>query len=121
MTNTSTSHDLNLDHAQAELREIISRYQGADSALDMGSLGRIQTHIANIDAAVRASTIDHANAAKRLNDFGVTITRMSKRLATPDPDLTARMARLSEVLSAAGAQLARSVEAPKTEDQQQPA
>lgn len=113
MTHTSQTLDLQLDHAKVELHEIVLQNQGTGGTLDAGSLGRILAHIDNIDRSVSASTQDHANAAKRLNDFAVAIARMAKRAATPNPDLTARMARLSEMLQNAGAQLARSLEAPK--------
>jgi hypothetical protein len=113
MTDTSPLYELRLDHAQAELQEIFRQNQGTDSTLDVGSLGRIHAHIVNIDRSVRASTRDCANASKRLNDFATTIARMAKRVATPNADLTARLARLSEILQTAGAQLARYVEPPK--------
>jgi hypothetical protein len=113
--------DLQLDHAQQELQEILTLNQGADSPLDAGSLGRIQTHIVNIDQSVRTSTLDYANAAKRLNDFAMTLTRMATRITVPDADLTARLARLSQILQAAGARLAGAVEASKTAPAGQPA
>lgn len=113
MNETSQTLELQLDRAQAELHEIVRRSQGAASDFDTGSLGRILAHIANIERSVSASTQDHANAAKRLNDFASTIARMATRITTPNADLAARMARLSEILQNAGAQLARSVEAPK--------
>ena len=65
-------------------------------------------HIANIDSSVRASTRDHLNATKRLNDFAFTLIRIAKNSEPPNEVLTIGMAQVADALRAASDELARS-------------
>ena len=73
----------------------------------------MRAHIININHSVLASTQDHVNAAKRLNDFARTLARSSSHFEAQDGDLAARMAALSRTLQAAGEELANADAVPK--------
>ena len=64
-------------------------------------------HITNINDSVLASTRDHLNATKRLNDFAFTLIRIAKNAEVPSEALTASMARVAKHLHAASDELAR--------------
>jgi hypothetical protein len=53
-----------------------------------------------------ASTRDYANAAKRLNDFAATLSRIARKTALPDDILTNRMRQIAEGLRGASNELA---------------
>lgn len=63
-------------------------------------------HMTNINQAVLASTRDHVNASKRLNDFALTLNRIARHFEPQDAQLAVRMNDVAETLRAAGKELA---------------
>jgi hypothetical protein len=97
-----------LDSAISQLRNICDDRELLKSSADAGSLGRMLVHITNINTSVLASTQDHVNASKRLNDFAGTLARMAKNATTPNDELNARMTSIASSLRAASEDLSRS-------------
>jgi hypothetical protein len=97
-----------LESAIVELQAIADDRELFKSSIDAGSLRRMLVHLTNINRSVLASTQDHVNASKRLNDFAFTLTRMAKNAELPNDVLTARMALVATALRAASDELARS-------------
>src|SRR5690349_14780600 len=93
-----------LEHAEALLREVL-RQDVTEVRGDAASLDRILVHIVNINQAVSLSEENHANAAKRLQDFAVTSTRMSQR----NPAAAAELIQLADVLRAAGSGISAAI------------
>jgi hypothetical protein len=89
-----------LEQVEALLRELMTRDFEHDPA-NSGSLGRMLVHIVNIHRSVSLPADDHSNAAKRLGDFALTMDRLKAR----KPESAIRLARVAEVLRAAGAGL----------------
>lgn len=102
-----------LEYAESHLREICERRDQYETPIDTGSLGRMIVHIGNINRSVSLSSEDHANAAKRLKDFALTLARIGKRQPPPCEDLATRINDLVETLTAAGTELASSAATPK--------
>jgi hypothetical protein len=97
-----------LDSAIEELRTIPDDRELIKSSIDAGTLRRMLVHLSNINVSVLASTQDHVNASKRLNDFALTLTRMAKNSELPNDVLTSRMTLAATALRAASDELARS-------------
>lgn len=74
--------------------------------MDAGSVERIAIHITNINASITASTVDHANASKRLNDFAAALSRIARNSALPNEELTSRMGEIAASLRDVSAELA---------------
>jgi hypothetical protein len=64
-------------------------------------------HITNINLSVLASTLDHVNAAKRLNDFALTLARIARNSVPPSQLLTSRMTSVANNLRAVSDELTR--------------
>jgi len=97
-----------LDTAIEELRTIPDDRELLKSSIDAGSLRRMLVHLSNINVSVLASTQDHVNASKRLNDFALTLARIAKNSELPNEVLTRRMTLVATALRAASVELARS-------------
>lgn len=95
-----------LDSAIVELRDISHDHELLKSTTDAGSLRRMLVHLSNINLSVLASTRDHVNASKRLNDFAFTLGRMAKNAELPNEALTSRITQVAATLRAASAELA---------------
>jgi hypothetical protein len=108
MSTSTTTLDNPLDSAIRQLNNICSDGELLTSSMDAGSVRRMLTHIANINMAVLASTQDHGNASKRLNDFAFTLDRIARKAEPPNETLTARMTAVAMDLRAASEELARS-------------
>jgi hypothetical protein len=91
--------------AETQLLEICERHEQFHAPIDTGSLGRMAVHIRNINRSVSESTRDHANAAKRLTDFSVTLGRLAKNSSPASEELAQRMNNLAETLRTTGAEL----------------
>lgn len=96
-----------LDSAIFELRDISSDRELLNSTIDAGSVRRMLVHLSNINLSVLASTQDHVNASKRLNDFAYTLIRIAKNAALPNGALTTRMTRVADALRGASEELQR--------------
>lgn len=94
-----------LDCAISELRNISNDRELLTSSIDAGTLRRMLVHLANISLSVLASTQDHVNASKRLNDFAFTLMRMARNAELPNDALTTRMTLVADKLRAASAEL----------------
>ena len=97
-----------LDSAIEELRTIPDDRELLKSSIDAGTLRRMLVHLSNINLSVLASTQDHVNASKRLNDFALTLTRIAKNSELPNDVLTSRMTLVATALRAASSELAQS-------------
>jgi hypothetical protein len=102
-----------LDRAGAQLRDICEQHGQLGESLDTGSLSRMIAHIENINRAVCTSTRDHANAAKRLTDFAVTLDRIARHSPPTAEELAQRLESVAHSLKATGAELAGANELPK--------
>lgn len=102
-----------LDLAGAQLRDICERHGQTGEPLDTGSLGRMIVHIENINRSVCESTRDHANAAKRLTDFAITLGRIARHSPPTAEELAKRLENVAERLKVTGAELAGGNELPK--------
>lgn len=99
--------DSPLDTAVSQLRNISDDHALLKSSIDAGSVRRMLVQITNINSAVLASTRDHLNATKRLQDFAFTLIRIARNAEPPNEALTLRMARVAENLRAVSEELAR--------------
>jgi hypothetical protein len=97
-----------LDSAISELGDICNDRELIKSSIDAGTMKRMLVHITNINLSVLASTEDHVNGAKRLNDFALTLTRIARNSDPPNDVLTSRMSSIADNLRAASEKLARS-------------
>jgi hypothetical protein len=105
MSDASQNFDIPLEQAEAQLRDIFQRHL-PNAPAEAGSLGRMLTHVVNIRRAVHESPEVHANAAKRLGDFALTVERMAKRAPANDEEMTERITNLANTLKIAGHELA---------------
>src|SRR5690349_11428693 len=101
-----------LDSAVRQLHDICQVQDLLKSSIDIGTVRRMLVHITNINLAVLASTRDHVNAAKRLNDFALTLARIARDARPPNEELTARLVSVTEQLRAASQELSRSDSVP---------
>lgn len=93
-----------IENAEGLLRSVLLDDLADGESGDAGSLQRMLAHLVNIHLAVSTSNDRNANAAKRLEDFAVTTTRMAARL----PRSAAKLSRLSTALRAASARVRNS-------------
>jgi hypothetical protein len=112
MSDSTPAVENPLESAITQLREICSDGDLLKPSIDAGSVGRMLVHLENINTSVLASTQDHVNAAKRLNDFALTLARIAKNSDLPNEMLTARMAIVAANLRAASEVLARGDDIP---------
>src|SRR5438046_1815151 len=105
MSDTPQVLDSPLEQAAAQLRELAQRQQSIAPA-EANVLRRMLTHIVNMKRSVLSSAQDHANAAKRLGDFSLTLSKMADNLQAADHGLATRLKQLAASLSLAGRQLA---------------
>lgn len=96
-----------LEVAADQIRSLCQQGEPLPPRFDAGSVGRILVHIDNINRSVTASTQDHVNAAKRLNDFALIFERFARDSEPPDGPLAVRMTSVSQNLRAASEELAR--------------
>lgn len=96
-----------LETAASQIRSLWQDGETLPAWIDPGSVGRILLHIDNISRSVTASTRDHVNAAKRLNDFALIFSRFARDSEPPDGPLAARMTSVSDNLRAASQELSR--------------
>ena len=94
-----------LEAAASQMRDLCSGSEAFPAWLDPGSMGRILVHVDNIGRSVTASTQDHVNAAKRLNDFALVFARLARHSEPPHAQLAERLASVSDNLRAASEQL----------------
>ncbi len=106
-------NDNPLVEAESQLLEICEQHEKFDAPIDIGSLGRMAVHIRNINRSVSESTRDHANAAKRLTDFSVTLGRLAKNSSPASEELAQRMRSLAETLRSTGVELGRTENLPR--------
>jgi hypothetical protein len=106
MTNNTPAIANPLHGVLTQLRSIRDDQDASISTMDAGSVDRIAVHITNINASVTASTLDHANAAKRLNDFAAALARIARNCAPPNDALTSRMGQIAASLRGVSAELA---------------
>ncbi len=112
MTHSTQTLENPLDHAATQLRDICRDHEHLTTPFDAGSLSRMLVHINNINHSVLASTRDHINASKRLNDFAQTLDRIARNLAPEDVELATRMTTVAKTLGAAGEELAKTDSVP---------
>jgi len=105
--------DSSLSAAASQMRILCHDGATLPSGLDVGSVGRILIHVDNIGRSVTASTQDHVNAAKRLNDFAMLFARFAKNSDPADGALAGRLASVSDNLRTASAELSRPDVAPE--------
>jgi hypothetical protein len=108
MSVLTPTRDNPLESAINHLRNICGNHELLRSAIDAGSVRRMLIHIANINVSVLASTQDHVNASKRLNDFAFTLGRIARNAELPNEVLTTRLASVAMNLRAASEELAQS-------------
>ncbi len=107
MTTESPSLDNPLEAATSQMRDLCGNGESLPPLLDQGSLGRMLVHISNISRSVVASTQDHVNAAKRLNDFALVFARVAKNSKPPNGPFADRLTSVCNNLRAASEQLSR--------------
>jgi hypothetical protein len=112
MTNTTAAMANPLHDVLTQLRTIREDQDASISTMDAGSVERIAVHITNINASITSSTLDHANAAKRLNDFAAALSRIASNSAIPNAALTSRMGQIAASLRGVSAELAGSHKVP---------
>jgi hypothetical protein len=83
------------------------------SPIDTGSVARMVAHITNINRSVLASTQDHVNASKRLNDFALTLARIARKAAPPNEELANGLITAANNLRYASDELASADAIPK--------
>jgi hypothetical protein len=106
MTYSSANIENPLASAAQTLGAICEDRQLTTSTMDAGSMARILVHIKNINSSVLASTDDHANAAKRLNDFATALARIARNTEAPNEQLVTRMSSVASDLRSASEKLA---------------
>lgn len=98
-----------LEAATHQIRDIchdVEQLGHLPPSLDLGTVGRMLVHIDNINRSVLASTQDHVNAVKRLNDFALNFARLARDAEPPDGALAVRMISVADSLRAASEELA---------------
>ena len=95
-----------LEAAASQMRTLYRDGEPLPPPLDHGSMDRMLVHIDNINRSVIASTQDHVNAAKRLNDFAVIFARLATNSEQPNGAIAMRMTAVADNLRAASEQLA---------------
>ena len=101
MNSQTLTSRADLEHAETLLREVLVRDFAPNAKGDAGSLTRMLVHIVNIHHAVATSPERHTNAAKRLGDFAVVTTRMTRR----NPEAAPKLNRLAHALRTASRRL----------------
>lgn len=96
-----------LNSAVSQLLSIYDDRGLLQSSMDVGSVKRMLIHINNINSSVLASTRDHVNAAKRLNDFALSLLRIAKNSGPASEILETRVAEIAENLRTASDELTR--------------
>ena len=96
-----------LEAASSQMRKLCRNGEPLPPTLNSGSLGRMLVHIDNISRSVIASTQDHVNAAKRLNDFALIFERVARRTEQSDCSLADRLTSVSDNLRVASERLSR--------------
>ncbi len=91
------------------------------SSIVAGSVERMLVHIANINSSVLSSTQDHVNAAKRLNDFALTIDRIAKKSDPPNEELANLLTEAAGNLRVASQELAGANAIPNWQERMTPA
>jgi hypothetical protein len=91
------------------------------SSIVAGSVERMLVHIANINSSVLSSTQDHVNAAKRLNDFALTIDRIAKKSDPPNEELANLLTEVASDLRVASQELAGAKAIPNWQEKMTPA
>jgi hypothetical protein len=115
MNTTTLSPKVEIQNAETALRDLLSDDFRRDAREDAGSLDRTLIHLKNIQEGIESTPACRPNAAKRLNDFAVTMSRMAMR----HPQSVDQFAKVSEALRTAGAsvqELASSTEEGKKAD-----
>jgi hypothetical protein len=113
MTNTTLSFATPLQDIVIQLRDLRRGDEFLISAADAGSVERIAVHLTNIGVSVLASTQDHVNASKRLNDFAATLARIARKTVPTNEALNARMALTGVHLRDISGQLAEGNKIPE--------
>jgi len=101
MNSQTSSSRAELEFAEVALRDVLITEFGEEAKADAKSLGRMLVHLVNMHEAVCVSPDRHADVAKRLGDFAVMASRMAKR----NPAASAKLTRLSELMSTASSRL----------------
>ena len=103
-----------LSEARTRLQAVLLEFQKSDPrGADTASLARMLTHMDNIEKSVTASTADHVNASKRLNDFANTIERLAKQGSDTASQTLGELTRgLVQALRAASAELGNTASPP---------
>jgi hypothetical protein len=105
MSACTPEFDNPLETACRQMRNLCRDGAALSPSFDQGSLARMLAHIDNISRSVIASTQDHANAAKRLNDFALIFERLARDLRATDEARANQVASVSQSLRAASAEL----------------
>ncbi len=106
MSLSAPTFDNPLTAAADNLGNICRDRELLTSSIDNGSVRRMLVHIGNINNSVLASTRDHVNASKRLNDFALTLARIAKNSEPPNQELASRMTSIAISLRSASQELA---------------
>jgi len=106
MSASAPTFDNPLEAAASQMRSLCRDGEPLPPPLDHGSMDRMLVHIDNINRSVIASTQDHVNAAKRLNDFAVIFARLATNSEQPNGAIAMRMTAVADNLRAASEQLA---------------
>jgi hypothetical protein len=96
------------------LETVLRQQESSDPrGVDTGTLARMLVHMDNIAKSVSASSDDHVNASKRLNDFANTVERMERIAAQPGAARAdTPMSMLVATLRAAGRELSNAGDPP---------
>jgi hypothetical protein len=113
MTANTSEFENPLTTAVQELNDICRHRKLITSPIDSGSVTRMVTHIITINRSVLASTRDHVNAAKRLNDFALTLARIAQRSTPPNEELATGLITAANNLRSASDELAGADAIPK--------
>jgi len=113
MAATASAFDNPLEAAARQLSDISHDREHLPPSFGPACVGRMVVHIRNINRSVIASTQDHVNAAKRLNDFALVLARVAGASAPANGELAVCMTSVAENLRAAREQLAGADAIPK--------
>lgn len=113
MSVSAPAFDNPLTSAAHNLSSICRDRELLTSSVDTGSVRRMLVHISNINYSVLASTRDHINASKRLNDFALTLARIARSSEPPNKELAIRMTSVANNLRSASQELAGADAIPK--------
>jgi len=106
MTNYTPALENSLDDVIKQLRDIVEDRDLLKSTIDTGTVQRIAVHVTNINTSIVASSEDHVNASKRLNDFASALTRIAKNSELPSEALENRMRQIAARLRSVSEALA---------------